>query len=56
MLDVARLLCGNLSTGEVLRHGRNTATMPRELLRFSQDKIPVVVWNTSRRCNLHCIH
>lgn len=56
MLDVARLLCGNLNTGEVLRHGRNTATMPRELLRFSQDKRPVVVWNTTRRCNLHCIH
>jgi hypothetical protein len=56
MLDVARLLCGDLTTGEVLRHGRNTATMPRELLRFSQDKKPVVVWNTSRRCNLHCIH
>ncbi|MFH1560184.1 MAG: radical SAM protein [Chloroflexota bacterium] len=56
MLDVGRLLCGNLNAGEVLRHGRNTATMPRELLRFSQDKKPVVVWNTSRRCNLHCIH
>ncbi|MBI4200094.1 MAG: radical SAM protein, partial [Chloroflexi bacterium] len=56
MLDVARLLCGNLTTGEVLRHGRNTATMPREHLRFSEDKKPVVVWNTTRRCNLHCIH
>ncbi len=56
MLDVARLLCGNLSTGEVLRHGRQTATMPSELLRFSQDKKPVVVWNTTRRCNLHCVH
>ena len=56
MLDVGRLLCGNLSTGEVLRHGRQTATMPSELLRFSQDKKPVVVWNTSRRCNLHCVH
>lgn len=56
MLDVGRLLCGDLSTGEVLRHGRNTATMPSELLRFSQDKRPVVVWNTTRRCNLHCMH
>jgi radical SAM protein with 4Fe4S-binding SPASM domain len=56
MLDVARLLCGDLSRGDVLRHGRNTATTPREYLRFSQDKKPVVVWNTSRRCNLHCIH
>jgi radical SAM protein with 4Fe4S-binding SPASM domain len=30
--------------------------MPSELLRFSQDKRPVVVWNSTRRCNLHCIH
>ncbi len=56
MLDVARLLCGDLTTGEVLRHGRDSATMPREYLRFSEDKRPVVVWNTTRRCNLHCIH
>ncbi len=56
MLDVGRLLCGDLSTGEVLRHGRNTASLPSELLRFSEDKRPVVVWNTSRRCNLHCVH
>ena len=56
MLDVTRLLCGDLSTGEVLRHGRNTGTTSQEYLRFSLDKKPVVVWNTSRRCNLHCIH
>ncbi len=56
MLDVARLLCGDLKASEVLRHGRNTSSMPRELLRFSRDKKPVVVWNVSRRCNLHCLH
>ncbi len=56
MLDVARLLCGDLKTSEVLRHGRNTGSMPQELLRFSRDKKPVVVWNVSRRCNLHCLH
>jgi radical SAM protein with 4Fe4S-binding SPASM domain len=56
MLDVARLLCGDLKASEVLRHGRNTGSMPQELLRFSRDKKPVVVWNVSRRCNLHCLH
>ena len=30
MLDVTRLLCGDLSTGEVLRHVRNTATTEAE--------------------------
>ena len=56
MLDVARLLCGDLKASEVLRHGRNGGSMPRELLRFSRLKKPVVVWNVSRRCNLHCLH
>ena len=56
MLDVARLLCGDLKASEVLRHGRNGGSMPRELLRFGQIKKPVVVWNVSRRCNLHCLH
>ena len=56
MLDVARLLCGDLKAREVLRHGRNNGSMPSEFLRFSQDKKPVVVWNVSRRCNLHCLH
>jgi radical SAM protein with 4Fe4S-binding SPASM domain len=56
MLDVARLLCGNLKASEVLRHGKTNGSTPREFLRFSQDKKPVVVWNVSRRCNLHCLH
>ena len=56
MLDVARLLCGDLTAGEVLRHGRNAGSVPQELLRFKQDKKPVVVWNSTRRCNLHCLH
>jgi 12,18-didecarboxysiroheme deacetylase len=30
--------------------------MPHELLQFSRDKRPIVVWNTTRRCNLRCRH
>ena len=56
MLDVARLLCGDLKASDVLRHGRNDGSVPREFLRFSRHKKPVVVWNVSRRCNLHCLH
>jgi radical SAM protein with 4Fe4S-binding SPASM domain len=26
------------------------------MLQFSADKKPVVVWNVTRRCNLHCLH
>jgi radical SAM protein with 4Fe4S-binding SPASM domain len=30
--------------------------MPANLLQFSQDKRPVVVWNVTRKCNLACVH
>jgi len=30
--------------------------MPANLLQYSHDKKPIVVWNMSRRCNLKCVH
>jgi 12,18-didecarboxysiroheme deacetylase len=30
--------------------------LPSELLQFSRDKKPVVVWNCTRTCNLRCVH
>lgn len=56
MLSVTRLLTGGLETGDALRYGRSTAESPAHLLHFSEDKKPVVVWNVSQRCNLHCGH
>ena len=32
MLDAGRLLCGNLNSGEVPRHGRNTATLRSDII------------------------
>jgi len=56
MIDVTRLLCGKVKPGDVLRYGRQSAGLPSHLQRFSRDKRPVVVWNTTRRCNLACLH
>lgn len=56
MLSVSRLLNGTLSSGDVLRYGRSTAESPAHMLHFSADKKPVVVWNITQRCNLHCAH
>lgn len=56
MLSVSRLLGGKLEPGDPLRYGRSTAESPAHLLHFSEDKKPVVVWNVSQRCNLHCGH
>lgn len=56
MIGITKLLCGTATPGDVLRYGRDSSRMPHHLIQYSQDKRPVVVWNMTRRCNLHCIH
>jgi radical SAM protein with 4Fe4S-binding SPASM domain len=56
MLSVSRLLNGTIAPQDALRYGRRTGSSPAHLLHFSQDKKPVVVWNATQRCNLHCAH
>lgn len=50
MLGVTRLLCGTTTETDALRYG--------ERLHRPADGIPrpVVVWTTTRRCNLSCLH
>lgn len=56
MLSVSRLLNGTVEPGDALRYGRSTARGPAHLLHYTADKKPVVVWNVTQRCNLHCAH
>jgi radical SAM protein with 4Fe4S-binding SPASM domain len=56
VLSVSRLLNNQVEPGDALRYGRSTARSPAHLLHFAADKKPVVVWNVTRRCNLHCLH
>ena len=56
MLGVTRLLCGTVTPGDALRFGRLSGELPPHLLHYSQDKKPVIAWNVTRRCNLHCAH
>ncbi|MQA75986.1 MAG: radical SAM protein [Solirubrobacterales bacterium] len=56
MLSVSRLLTGTVGPQDALRYGRVSERGPAHLLHFSRDKKPVVVWNATRRCNLHCAH
>ncbi|MBE0479441.1 MAG: radical SAM protein [Dehalococcoidia bacterium] len=49
MISVSRLLCGVSSSGDALRY------RPVEC-PASQEPRPIVVWNCTRRCNLHCMH
>jgi radical SAM protein with 4Fe4S-binding SPASM domain len=56
MIPVSALLDESVSPEDALRHGRSTAKLPPHLIHYSADKKPVVVWNSTRRCNLYCMH
>jgi len=56
MIGISKLYCGVVEPSDVLRYGRKSNKLSPHLLQFSSDKKPVVVWNVTRRCNLHCMH
>jgi len=56
MIGISKLYCGGVELSDVLRYGAQSDRLPSHLLQFSRDKRPVVVWNATRRCNLHCVH
>ncbi|MBW1689780.1 MAG: 12,18-didecarboxysiroheme deacetylase [Deltaproteobacteria bacterium] len=56
MIGVSKLYCGTVEPSDALRYGRRSKDLPSHLLQFSSDKKPVVVWNTTRACNLRCVH
>lgn len=56
MIGISKLYCGTVEPSDVLRYGRKSNALPSSMLQFSSDKKPVVVWNSTRRCNLFCKH
>jgi 12,18-didecarboxysiroheme deacetylase len=56
MIGISKLYCGTVEPSDPIRYGRHSKDLPAHLLQFSSDKKPVVVWNTTRACNLNCIH
>lgn len=56
MLSLSRLLTDRVEAADVLRYQRRSSKLPSHLLHYSEDKRPVVVWTSTRRCNLHCVH
>lgn len=50
MLNVTTLLGGTPSASDELRYGHGSS------LRSGAERRPVVVWNSTRRCNLACLH
>ncbi len=55
MISISRLLCDTISPGDSLRYGEqplhSAGIRPSEGIPK-----PVVVWNCTQQCNLHCIH
>lgn len=56
MIGISKLYCGAVEPSDVIRYGGHSGKLPSHLLQFSKDKKPVVVWNSTRRCNLKCVH
>jgi len=56
MIGISKLYCGAVEASDPLRYGRRSRDLPSHLLQFASDKKPVVVWNVTRACNLHCVH
>jgi 12,18-didecarboxysiroheme deacetylase len=56
MIGISKLYCGAIEPSDVMRYGRKSGDLPSHMLQFSSDKKPVVVWNATQSCNLHCRH
>lgn len=55
MIGCTKLLCGTATVSEVIKHNIK-GDLPPQLLQFSDKNRPLVVWNTTNRCNLRCKH
>ncbi len=61
MIDIGKLYCGGSSTGDGLRYGKESGpdchgNSPHKVQKLASERRPIVVWNTTRTCNLHCVH
>lgn len=61
MIDIGKLYCGGTSTGDGLRYGTASGkdahgNAPHAPAKTAGGRRPIVVWNTTRTCNLRCVH
>jgi Fe-coproporphyrin III synthase len=56
MIGCTKLLCGTATVSDIVKYGRTSQHLPPNMLQFSSDNTPIVVWNTTNRCNLSCRH
>lgn len=61
MIDIGKLYCGGHSTGDGLRYGTQSSpdchgNAPHKAQLLASQRKPIVVWSTTRSCNLNCVH
>lgn len=56
MIGCTKLLCGTATVSDIVKYGRGSRDLPPHMLQFSSDTTPLVVWNSTNRCNLKCRH
>lgn len=61
MIDIGKLYCGGNSTGDGLRYGTKSSVdchgnAPHKTHVSASTRKPIVVWSTTRSCNLNCAH
>ncbi len=61
MIDIGKLYCRGTSTGDSLRYGTEGSTdchgnSPHMRPVRADERRPIVVWSTTRTCNLQCVH
>jgi radical SAM protein with 4Fe4S-binding SPASM domain len=56
MIGFTKLICGLATVAEAMRQDQCEEGASPRLLQFSSHDRPLVVWNTTNRCNLRCLH
>jgi len=56
MIIFSKALADQATVWEALRASESCENVPPDLLRFSAQTKPVVMWNLTQRCNLACKH
>ena len=56
MISISKLLCDAVEPGDALRYGIETANTLETAHPNKDASRPIVVWNCTKECNLHCLH
>lgn len=56
MIEITKMATGEATVSRQLTYGGDKSRIPQKLVQAAEKPLPVVVWNTTSKCNLKCIH